>query len=131
MGLPRKCVFIFFMFISCTEASMAEPFICYILDGILLIYCIAATAIFFREKFSHVLTKAQDPTNHLTSDADGDYEELKPDPQSGSSKQKRGQKATDATYQTLQKTGDPNEVIEMKARAKKSKANRRETNETP
>lgn len=129
MGLSTGCVFIFFTFISCTEASIAEPFICYILDGILLIYCIVATAFFFREKFYHDLNKVQDPTNHLTSHAESEYEELNPDPHSDPSKRKRRQKVTDPTYQTLQKTGDPYEVIEMKGRVKKSKTKRRETNE--
>ncbi|KAF0026591.1 hypothetical protein F2P81_021328 [Scophthalmus maximus] len=36
--------------VSCTDAFWTEPAICYVLDGILLIYCIVATVLLFREK---------------------------------------------------------------------------------
>ncbi|XP_056245122.1 CD247 antigen like [Seriola aureovittata] len=39
--------------VSCIEGFFAEPVICYFLDGVLMIYCIVATAFFFREKFSY------------------------------------------------------------------------------
>uniref|UniRef100_A0A673YA58 Uncharacterized protein n=1 Tax=Salmo trutta TaxID=8032 RepID=A0A673YA58_SALTR len=35
------------------EASMTEPAICYILDGILLFYCLITTLLFFRAKVGH------------------------------------------------------------------------------
>uniref|UniRef100_A0A8C7C9Z2 T-cell surface glycoprotein CD3 zeta chain n=1 Tax=Oncorhynchus kisutch TaxID=8019 RepID=A0A8C7C9Z2_ONCKI len=35
------------------EASMTEPAICYILDGILLFYCIITTLLFVRAKVGH------------------------------------------------------------------------------
>uniref|UniRef100_A0A3B4A8Y0 Uncharacterized protein n=1 Tax=Periophthalmus magnuspinnatus TaxID=409849 RepID=A0A3B4A8Y0_9GOBI len=34
--------------------SPSDPMICYILDGVLIIYCIVATALFFREKVNYM-----------------------------------------------------------------------------
>uniref|UniRef100_UPI0037E8A0C0 CD247 antigen like n=1 Tax=Semicossyphus pulcher TaxID=241346 RepID=UPI0037E8A0C0 len=34
------------------ETFFSEPFLCCILDGVLITYCLVATAFFFREKFS-------------------------------------------------------------------------------
>uniref|UniRef100_A0A4W5MJ74 Uncharacterized protein n=1 Tax=Hucho hucho TaxID=62062 RepID=A0A4W5MJ74_9TELE len=38
-----------------SQASMTEPAICYILDGILLFYCIITTLLFFRAKVGHTI----------------------------------------------------------------------------
>ncbi|XP_056282072.1 CD247 antigen like isoform X2 [Pseudoliparis swirei] len=36
------------------ETFFSDPVICYFLDSILIVYCIVATLLFFREKFSHI-----------------------------------------------------------------------------
>nr|XP_020465187.1 T-cell surface glycoprotein CD3 zeta chain-like isoform X2 [Monopterus albus] len=56
MDKLRTGVFILFVLVvpvSCKEAFFTEPVICYFLDGILVVYCIIATALYFREKYSH------------------------------------------------------------------------------
>lgn len=41
-----------FLFVSSAEMFFTDPVICYFLDAFLMVYCIAATALFFREKVS-------------------------------------------------------------------------------
>ncbi|XP_023192222.1 T-cell surface glycoprotein CD3 zeta chain [Xiphophorus maculatus] len=45
-------LFALFMPVCCDETFFTDPVICYFLDAFLMVYCIAATALFFREKFS-------------------------------------------------------------------------------
>ncbi|XP_028991641.1 CD247 antigen like [Betta splendens] len=51
-------VFVLFVLVaqvSCSGADFfTDPVICYFLDGFLMVYCIVATALYFREKFSRV-----------------------------------------------------------------------------
>ncbi|XP_072300813.1 high affinity immunoglobulin epsilon receptor subunit gamma-like [Eucyclogobius newberryi] len=55
---------------SCNALSVSDPTICYILDGVLILYCIIATVLFLREKLLH-----QVPT--VVSESIGDiYQEL-------------------------------------------------------
>ncbi|XP_040912781.1 T-cell surface glycoprotein CD3 zeta chain-like isoform X2 [Toxotes jaculatrix] len=35
------------------EGFFTNPIICYVLDGFLIVYCICATALFVKEKYSH------------------------------------------------------------------------------
>ncbi|XP_020794877.1 high affinity immunoglobulin epsilon receptor subunit gamma isoform X1 [Boleophthalmus pectinirostris] len=55
---------------SCNALSYIDPMICYILDGVLIFYCIVATALFFREKLSHQVPKA------VPDSSGGIYQEL-------------------------------------------------------
>ncbi|GLD52011.1 T-cell surface glycoprotein CD3 zeta chain-like protein [Lates japonicus] len=71
----RAGVFMLFVLlepVSCTKGFFTEPIICYFLDGILIIYCIVATAFFFKEKFSHI-PSAADP---VSENDGGIYQEL-------------------------------------------------------
>ncbi|XP_034550279.1 high affinity immunoglobulin epsilon receptor subunit gamma-like [Notolabrus celidotus] len=36
------------------DSFFREPVVCYVLDVILIVYCIIATALYFREKFSYI-----------------------------------------------------------------------------
>ncbi|XP_012719830.1 CD247 antigen like [Fundulus heteroclitus] len=45
-------LFVLFMPVASAETFFTDPVICYFLDAFLMVYCIAATALFFREKFS-------------------------------------------------------------------------------
>uniref|UniRef100_A0A1A7X021 T-cell surface glycoprotein CD3 zeta chain n=1 Tax=Iconisemion striatum TaxID=60296 RepID=A0A1A7X021_9TELE len=57
MDSLRTSVFVLFVLldpVSCSEVFFTDPVICYFLDAFLMVYCIAATALFFREKFSHM-----------------------------------------------------------------------------
>ncbi|XP_031150606.1 T-cell surface glycoprotein CD3 zeta chain isoform X2 [Sander lucioperca] len=50
----RTGVFVLFVLlvpVSSKGIFFTEPVICYYLDGILILYCIFATVLFFREKF--------------------------------------------------------------------------------
>ncbi|XP_061578943.1 T-cell surface glycoprotein CD3 zeta chain-like [Cololabis saira] len=57
--------------VSCRDNFFTEPVICYFLDGFLFIYCITATALFFREKFSFI--PAEEGT---AGEKEGIYQEL-------------------------------------------------------
>ncbi|KAM4559160.1 uncharacterized protein PAE49_013651 isoform 3-T3 [Odontesthes bonariensis] len=56
--------------VSCADVFFTDPVICYFLDGFLMIYCIAATALFFREKFSKI------PPVEDVEEIGGIYQEL-------------------------------------------------------
>ncbi|XP_024860393.1 CD247 antigen like [Kryptolebias marmoratus] len=58
---------------SCQDPFFTDPVICYFLDAFLMVYCIAATALFFREKFSNMPRVTQEPNNQ---DKGGIYQEL-------------------------------------------------------
>ncbi|XP_068561077.1 T-cell surface glycoprotein CD3 zeta chain-like [Cebidichthys violaceus] len=54
MDAPRTGVFVLFVLlvpVSSDEIFFTDPVVCYFLDSILIVYCIVATALFFREKF--------------------------------------------------------------------------------
>ncbi|XP_071395355.1 CD247 antigen like isoform X2 [Centroberyx affinis] len=111
MDTLRTSVFVLFvlsLLVSSTEAYLTEPVICYILDGFLVLYCIIATALLLREKFSN-----------LQSEAVGD-----------SACQK--QEANDAIYQDLQipEGTDAYQVIETKGRIQARKKKNTQVNES-
>ncbi|KAM6954900.1 uncharacterized protein PEZ65_008129 [Lycodopsis pacificus] len=54
MDALRTSLFVLFVLlvpVSSYEIVYTNPRICYILDSILIVYCIVATVLFFREKF--------------------------------------------------------------------------------
>uniref|UniRef100_A0AAQ4R7Y0 T-cell surface glycoprotein CD3 zeta chain n=1 Tax=Gasterosteus aculeatus aculeatus TaxID=481459 RepID=A0AAQ4R7Y0_GASAC len=54
MGAMRTGVLVLFGLlvpVASTETLFTDPVICYFLDSILVVYCLVATALFFREKF--------------------------------------------------------------------------------
>ncbi|XP_047456210.1 T-cell surface glycoprotein CD3 zeta chain-like isoform X2 [Mugil cephalus] len=72
MDTPRAGVFVLFVLVvpvSC-EGFFTGPVVCYFLDAFLMLYCIVATALFFREKFSVRFTIDQ------PDDIGGIYQEL-------------------------------------------------------
>ncbi|XP_068185008.1 T-cell surface glycoprotein CD3 zeta chain-like [Antennarius striatus] len=57
MGGLRTSLFVLLVLVlpvSGDEVFFTEPVTCYFLDGVLIIYCIFATALYFREKFFYV-----------------------------------------------------------------------------
>ncbi|KAM8854702.1 uncharacterized protein AB9W97_019973 isoform 2-T2 [Spinachia spinachia] len=68
--------------VASAEIVFNDPGVCYLLDTILVLYCIGATALFFREKFSHIRS-AQGPEDDIyqelqrPKDTD-EYQEIKP-----------------------------------------------------
>ncbi|XP_029496404.2 high affinity immunoglobulin epsilon receptor subunit gamma-like [Oncorhynchus nerka] len=115
----RIGVVVMLKLVSSAEASMTEPAICYILDGILLFYCIITTLLFVRAKWCKSSPEPkEDPT----------HEELQPganadDQQSAATRRKRKQEASSDTYQALQIKDDGNDdyqVIMSKGRNKKA-----------
>ncbi|XP_030283358.1 T-cell surface glycoprotein CD3 zeta chain-like isoform X2 [Sparus aurata] len=53
MGVVRTGVIVLFVLlvpVSCKDVFFTEPVTCFLLDGILILYCIIATALYFREK---------------------------------------------------------------------------------
>uniref|UniRef100_A0A3Q1ESK5 CD247 molecule n=1 Tax=Acanthochromis polyacanthus TaxID=80966 RepID=A0A3Q1ESK5_9TELE len=67
MDALRTGVFVLFLLpapVSCSVFSaFSHPVICYFLDAFLLVYCIVATALFFREKFSDLPSDAKPESN--------------------------------------------------------------------
>ncbi|CAB1329029.1 unnamed protein product [Coregonus sp. 'balchen'] len=102
MTVPwRTGVVVLLKLVSSVEASMTEPVICYILDGILLLYCIITTALFFGAK------ELQPGAN-----AD-DLENLRTDQQSAATRRKHKQEASSDTYQALQKEDDGSDAYQV------------------
>ncbi|XP_015253667.1 T-cell surface glycoprotein CD3 zeta chain-like [Cyprinodon tularosa] len=64
-------LFSLFMPVRCSDGFFTDPVICYFLDAFLMVYCIAVTALFFREKFSKM--KFAPPESE---DKGGIYQEL-------------------------------------------------------
>lgn len=75
MDTPRTGVFVLFALCmpvcSAAETFFTDPVICYFLDAFLMVYCIAATALFFREKFSKMPPVPAEP-----DEKGGIYQEL-------------------------------------------------------
>uniref|UniRef100_A0A3Q3XCV2 Uncharacterized protein n=1 Tax=Mola mola TaxID=94237 RepID=A0A3Q3XCV2_MOLML len=56
MDAPRTGAFLLVQLlvpVSCGEVVFTEPFTCFLLDGVLLIFSIIATALYIREKVSY------------------------------------------------------------------------------
>ncbi|XP_037343714.2 high affinity immunoglobulin epsilon receptor subunit gamma-like [Pungitius pungitius] len=73
MGAMRTGVLVVFGLlvpVASSEIFFTDPVICYFLDSILVVYCIVATALLFREKFSHIRSVIVPEEN------DGIYQEL-------------------------------------------------------
>ncbi|TMS06182.1 hypothetical protein E3U43_015941 [Larimichthys crocea] len=63
MDVQRRGVFVLFVLlvpVSCGNADefFTNPITCYVLDCILILYCLVATAFYFREKFSDLAPEA-------------------------------------------------------------------------
>ncbi|CAL1582075.1 unnamed protein product [Knipowitschia caucasica] len=112
MDCIKSALYVIFILLnptSCYALSATDPMICYILDGVLITYCIIATALFFREKFSH-----RGLTAEKTEPIGGIYQELgqskTPDPyevlQPSRKRQKRRKKST-ATPSDSEKGQEP------------------------
>ncbi|CAL8267172.1 unnamed protein product [Lota lota] len=57
------------MLVYSTEAYLTHPAICYMLDGVLLFYCIVVTALFFNVKYFHQRTKTEiGVSDHINQD---------------------------------------------------------------
>ncbi|TNN60900.1 T-cell surface glycoprotein CD3 zeta chain [Liparis tanakae] len=78
----------------------SDPVICYFLDSILMVYCIVATALFFREKFSNIAIA--EPELQKVKDADV-YQVLKPP--KGKKKAAKKKKSGPAPSETLMPGG--------------------------
>lgn len=100
MALRTVTVLALLMWVPSTEALLAPPVTCYILDGFLLLYCIIFTALFFKLKL-----KSENNSNEASNTGGGEdrtYEELPPAGPSSGAVPKRRPGATEGTYQTLQ-----------------------------
>ncbi|XP_070979255.1 high affinity immunoglobulin epsilon receptor subunit gamma-like [Oncorhynchus clarkii lewisi] len=120
----RTGVMLMLMFFSSAEASLNEPVICYILDGVLILYSIITTVLFFKVKWGKSVTAPVEDSTYaelLTGTIADDYEELRTD-QTAATRRKRRQEASSDTYQALQIKDDGSEayqVIESKGRTRK------------
>ncbi|XP_041699876.1 T-cell surface glycoprotein CD3 zeta chain isoform X1 [Coregonus clupeaformis] len=132
MTVPwRTGVVVMLKLVSSVEASMTEPVICYILDGILLLYCIITTALFFGAKLCKSSPEPKEDSTHAElqpgANAD-DLENLRTDQQSAATRRKRKQEASSDTYQALQKEDDGSDayqVIMSKGRKEEKEASQR------
>ncbi|KAG7467021.1 hypothetical protein MATL_G00149020 [Megalops atlanticus] len=86
--------------------GLNDPMLCYILDGVLLVYGLVMTALFFRERFFRPAAVSTDDPVYMGLNKPGDqYEELRRrnDPEGGATLPNRRQ-GTEETYTRLQKT---------------------------
>ncbi|CAG5865743.1 unnamed protein product [Menidia menidia] len=103
---------------SCADVFFTDPVICYFLDAFLMVYCIAATALFFREKFSKI-----PPVEDLEEDDGGVYQELErpadPSPyqvlQPPKGRKKGGRKKKSPQNRAQQEEQDPYESLSPRA----------------
>ncbi|XP_054887711.1 CD247 antigen like [Poeciliopsis prolifica] len=103
-------LFALFMPVCCEETFFTDPVICYFLDAFLMVYCIGATALFFREKFSKMPRVQPEP---MKGEKGGIYQELE------------RPKDTD-TYNVLEPKKAKGKT-DRKKRAKKSQGKPRDT----
>ncbi|XP_076602519.1 uncharacterized protein LOC143330145 [Chaetodon auriga] len=117
MEVLRTGVFVLFVLlvpVSCKEVFFTEPITCYFLDGILIIYCIIATAFYFREKL-YVPSVAAELCEHK----EGIYQELErpvdTDPyqvlEPSKRKKKTGKKKKSESAQAEETDKDPYESL--------------------
>ncbi|XP_028447040.1 T-cell surface glycoprotein CD3 zeta chain [Perca flavescens] len=111
----RTGVFVLFVLlvpVSSKGIFFTEPVICYYLDGILILYCIFATVLFFREKF-HI------PSEAKVAEDGGIYQELErindPDTyqtlEPSKAKKKSGKKKKPKSTKAEEKDKDPFESL--------------------
>lgn len=115
MDALRTGVFVLFVLlvpVSSKEIYFTDPMICYFLDMFLVVYCIIATALFFREKFQKVPSAAKIPEDNggiyqeLERPKDADpYQVLEP------SKGKKKKKKKSGSSQAEEKDKDPYESL--------------------
>ncbi|XP_063298179.1 T-cell surface glycoprotein CD3 zeta chain isoform X2 [Pelobates fuscus] len=109
--------------------GLTDPRLCYILDGILFLYAIIVTAMFFKEKFTQQVSPAKDQQESFYNDLNladrAGYEEVKRrrDIEKGDRGQNR--KGYDEVYTGLQpeKMNDPYSGIHIKPEKRKGKGN--------
>ncbi|XP_041806129.1 T-cell surface glycoprotein CD3 zeta chain-like isoform X2 [Chelmon rostratus] len=106
MKVLRTGVFVLFVLlvpVSCEVFFFTEPVTCYFLDGILIIYCIIATAFYFREKL-YIPSVADEPISCFLC-----FSRTKQEDKGG-------------IYQELErpKDADPYEVLDPSKRKKKA-----------
>nr|XP_046217134.1 high affinity immunoglobulin epsilon receptor subunit gamma-like isoform X2 [Oncorhynchus gorbuscha] len=113
----RIGVVVMMKLVSSAEASMTEPAICYILDGILLFYCIITTLFFVRAKWCKSSPEPkEDPT----------HEELQP----GANADDQQSAATRRALQIKDDGNDDYQVIMSKGRNKKAQVPQRPSAKT-
>ncbi|KAL0963515.1 hypothetical protein UPYG_G00307440 [Umbra pygmaea] len=111
--------------VSASTAGLTEPLICYILDGVLLVYCIVTTVLFFTVKWCKQPTEPpiEDTYAQLKPGDKDEYEDLT---KTAATRRKRAPEASSDTYQALQVTEDASDAYQViatkgKGRKKKSK----------
>ncbi|XP_041806131.1 T-cell surface glycoprotein CD3 zeta chain-like isoform X4 [Chelmon rostratus] len=118
MKVLRTGVFVLFVLlvpVSCEVFFFTEPVTCYFLDGILIIYCIIATAFYFREKLyiPSVADEQEDKGGiyqELERPKDADpYEVLDPSKR----KKKAGKKKKSESAQAEERDKDPYESMPL------------------
>ncbi|XP_041940333.1 high affinity immunoglobulin epsilon receptor subunit gamma-like isoform X1 [Alosa sapidissima] len=105
--------------------SVSDPVICYVLDAVLLLYCIVFTALYFREKFLRSPT-TQEENNQTQEGEGGTYEAVgtQSNPETGAVRRQRAP-AADDHYAALQhRTGDTYAQIQNKKKKKDAQASR-------
>lgn len=95
-----------------TEAAIGlnDPMLCYILDGVLLLYGLIVTALFFREKYfkPKEVTSKEDGIYMGLNQTPDTYDQLRlpRDAESGGTATRKTRKQTDETYTALQRPAE-------------------------
>ncbi|XP_075449730.1 T-cell surface glycoprotein CD3 zeta chain isoform X2 [Ascaphus truei] len=116
--------------------GLTDPRLCYILDGILFLYAVIVTALFFKEKLT---AKAPPPPyekdenlyNALSHAQRDEYDELNKggDPEKGARRQQRRKPQQDTVYTALQKDkmGEEYSKIGMKGEQQRKRGKGNDT----
>ncbi|XP_060944547.1 T-cell surface glycoprotein CD3 zeta chain-like [Limanda limanda] len=109
----RTVVFLLFLLlvpVSCRD-MFTEPVVCFLLDGILIIYCIVVTALFFKEKLSRGPVEPEDEGRiyqELRRPMDADpYEMLEPSKRKKRVKRRKKPEPGQRDDETLTSTAPP------------------------
>ncbi|KAM5179672.1 T-cell surface glycoprotein CD3 zeta chain [Mantella aurantiaca] len=104
--------------------GLTDPKLCYLLDGLLLIYAIIVTALFFREKLSKNVAseEAKDDTYHELNQNTRDFYSSRADAEMGGRRGKH-RSPDNSVYQGLEKDkmSDPYNAIGLKQQQPRKK----------
>ncbi|XP_072542372.1 CD247 antigen like [Salminus brasiliensis] len=114
--------------------SLSDPVTCYILDAVLLLYCIIFTALYFRIKFSRLQSDNSAPAEPLyeglkTNEMTDEYQTLDAQSSHASGPTRRNrQQQEEGQYEPLRApSNDHYQELQKQAKPRKSKNKTRES----
>ncbi|KAL7881533.1 hypothetical protein AOLI_G00083810 [Acnodon oligacanthus] len=123
------------LLLSSSEAmSLSDPITCYVLDAVLLLYCIIFTALYFRIKFSRPQSDNSTPAEPLyegliTDQITDEYQTLEPESSQATGPIRRNRvQQEEGQYEPLRSpVNDEYQEIKAKSKPRKSKSKTKES----